>query len=118
MTFAEFTLSGDGNMDYYDGLFQEIGIMSFLTAVVVSHEYGYNLPVSITNDKGCPTAGCFMDLGPNCEYWYLQSFMRLLTGNVCSIGPGPLKGPFDSSHFPLGCKSACVSSLEKDPGQL
>ncbi|QRV96038.1 pathogenesis-related protein PR5K (thaumatin family) [Ceratobasidium sp. AG-Ba] len=32
------------------------------------------------------------DLGPNC--------------------PAPLKEPFDSTGFPLGCKSACVANLD------
>ena len=26
-------------------------------------------------------------------------------------GPGPLKGPFDKSGFPVGCKSACFAGL-------
>lgn len=28
---------------------------------------GYNLPMRITNNKGCPVAECAVDLGPNCE---------------------------------------------------
>ncbi|KIL66666.1 hypothetical protein M378DRAFT_23310 [Amanita muscaria Koide BX008] len=49
---------------------------------------GYNLPMSITNNVGCSVPGCYVDLGPNC--------------------PAPLKGPFDSTGFPVGCKSACL----------
>lgn len=49
---------------------------------------GYNLPVRINNDKGCRVADCPVDLGPNC--------------------PAALKGPYDSSGFPVGCKSACL----------
>jgi hypothetical protein len=71
-TLAEFTLSGDGNRDFYD----------------VSLVDGYNLPVRIDNNKGCDIADCPVDLGPNC--------------------PDELKGPFDSSGFPVGCKSACL----------
>nr|ANC28052.1 thaumatin-like protein [Polyporus umbellatus] len=52
---------------------------------------GYNLPIRINNNKNCPVADCPVDLGPNC--------------------PAPLKGPFDSTGFPVGCKSACVAGL-------
>ncbi|KAJ3481309.1 hypothetical protein NLI96_g7750 [Meripilus lineatus] len=76
-TLAEFSLSAYGNMDNYD----------------VSVVDGYNLPMSVTNNKGCPIAGCFVDLGPNC--------------------PAPLKGPFDSNGFPVGCKSACLVDQNK-----
>lgn len=55
----------------------------------------YDLPVRITNNKGCPTPQCNVDLGPNC--------------------PAPLKGPFDSTGFPLGCKSACAANLDGNP---
>jgi len=71
-TVAEFTLEGDGNLDYYD----------------VSLVDGYNLPMRIDNDKGCGIPSCPVDLGPNC--------------------PAQLKGPFDSTGFPVGCKSACL----------
>ncbi|CDO70879.1 hypothetical protein BN946_scf184804.g11 [Trametes cinnabarina] len=52
---------------------------------------GYNLPLRIDNNKGCHVADCPVDLGPNC--------------------PDPLKGPFDSTGFPVGCKSACAAGL-------
>ncbi|KAH9927967.1 thaumatin-like protein [Epithele typhae] len=78
-TVAEFTLQGAGNQDFYD----------------VSLVDGYNLPMSITNNKGCHIANCPVDLGPNC--------------------PSQLKGPFDSTGFPVGCKSACVAHLASDP---
>ncbi|CAE6345494.1 unnamed protein product [Rhizoctonia solani] len=68
VSLAEWTLSGDGNRDFYD----------------VSLVDGYNLPMSITNNVGCPVADCPVDLGPKC--------------------PDPIKGPFDSSGFPVGCK--------------
>jgi len=57
---------------------------------------GYNLPIKITNNKNCNIASCPVDLGPNC--------------------PGPLKGPFDKSGFPVGCKSACGANLSGNPG--
>ncbi|KAF5348765.1 hypothetical protein D9756_009723 [Leucocoprinus leucothites] len=53
---------------------------------------GYNLPARISNNVGCHVADCPVDLGPNC--------------------PAQLKGPFDSSGFPVGCKSACVANLD------
>ncbi|KAI0765662.1 Osmotin thaumatin-like protein [Trametes elegans] len=77
-TLAEFTLDSNGQ-DSYD----------------VSIVDGYNLPVRINNNKGCPVADCPVDLGPNC--------------------PAALKGPFDSTGFPVGCKSACLAGLGGDP---
>ncbi|KAJ7624601.1 thaumatin-like protein [Roridomyces roridus] len=73
-SLAEFNLDGDGVNDWYD----------------VSFVDGYNLPISVTNNVGCPQPGCAVDLGPNC--------------------PSDLKGPFDSSGFPVGCKSACYQT--------
>jgi len=69
-SLAEFNLNA-GGLDWYD----------------ISFVDGYNLPISITNNKGCPAPACKVDLGPNC--------------------PAALKGPFDSTGFPVGCKSAC-----------
>ncbi|KAI0752643.1 thaumatin-like protein [Daedaleopsis nitida] len=74
-TVAEFTLQGDGSQDWYD----------------VSLVDGYNLPMRVTNNVGCPVPDCPVDLGPNC--------------------PAALKGPLDSSGFPVGCKSACFAGL-------
>ncbi|KAF6752653.1 thaumatin-like protein [Ephemerocybe angulata] len=53
---------------------------------------GYNLPVRIDNTAGCAVPDCPVDLGPDC--------------------PSQLKGPFDSSGFALGCKSACLANLD------
>ncbi len=56
---------------------------------------GYNLPIKITPSiSSCHTASCSVDLGPNC--------------------PAGLKGPFDSSGFPVGCKSDCL--VDPNPG--
>lgn len=30
-------------------------------------------------------------------------------------GPAPLKGPYDSTGFPVGCKSACEANLDGNP---
>jgi hypothetical protein len=32
------------------------------------------------------------------------------------IGPAPLKGPYDSSGFPVGCKSSCLANLDGNQG--
>ncbi|KAI0816933.1 thaumatin-like protein [Trametes gibbosa] len=56
---------------------------------------GYNLPMAITNSANCPLADCPIDLGPNC--------------------PAPIQGPWDSSGFPVGCKSACAANLDGNP---
>ncbi|KAF7293942.1 hypothetical protein MKEN_01457700 [Mycena kentingensis (nom. inval.)] len=71
VTLAEFNLNADGT-DWYD----------------VSLVDGYNLPMRITNNAGCPNPDCPVDLGPIC--------------------PSDLKGPYDSAGFPVGCKSACL----------
>ncbi|KAJ7114533.1 thaumatin-like protein [Mycena crocata] len=71
-TLGEWNLKGDGNSDFYD----------------VSLVDGYNLPMRIDNNVGCPIPSCPVDLGPNC--------------------PADQKGPFDASGFPVGCKSACL----------
>ncbi|KAF8153129.1 thaumatin [Crassisporium funariophilum] len=59
---------------------------------LVSLVDGYNLPMRISNNVNCPVADCAVDLGPNC--------------------PAPLKGPFDASGFPVGCRSACEANLD------
>ncbi|RDX52361.1 Osmotin, thaumatin-like protein [Lentinus brumalis] len=56
---------------------------------------GYNLPMAITNTANCPVADCAVDLGPNC--------------------PAPIQGPFDSTGYPVGCKSACFANLDGNP---
>lgn len=48
---AEWTLGVNGVPDYYD----------------VSLVDGINLPMTITSNKGCPTASCPVDLNPNCK---------------------------------------------------
>ncbi|KAJ7633609.1 Osmotin thaumatin-like protein [Mycena polygramma] len=49
---------------------------------------GYNLPMRIDNNVGCSVPSCPVDLGPNC--------------------PASQIGPYDSSGYPVGCKSACL----------
>ncbi|KAL5520927.1 hypothetical protein ACEPAF_2930 [Sanghuangporus sanghuang] len=53
---------------------------------------GADLPIRIDNNVGCPVADCPIDLSPTC--------------------PDPLKGPFDSTGYSVGCKSACFANLD------
>ncbi|KAI0741288.1 thaumatin-like protein [Daedaleopsis nitida] len=55
----------------------------------------YDLPMRITNTAGCPVADCAVDLIPNC--------------------PAPLKGPYDSNGYAVGCNSACKAGLAPNP---
>jgi len=55
---------------------------------------GFNLPMSLTNNQGCPVASCPVDLIPNC--------------------PAELAGPFNSTGSAVGCKSACDANLDGD----
>ena len=58
---------------------------------------GYGLPVRVLpSASACHVAECTVDLGPIC--------------------PSPLKGPFDSNGFSLGCKSACFANVDGNPG--
>ncbi|KAH6904632.1 thaumatin [Coprinopsis sp. MPI-PUGE-AT-0042] len=78
-TVAEFTLGGTTGVDWYD----------------VSVVDGYNLPMSITNDAGCPLADCPGDLNHDC--------------------PHALKA-VDSRGVTVGCKSACFANLDGNQG--
>ncbi|KAH6904844.1 thaumatin-like protein [Coprinopsis sp. MPI-PUGE-AT-0042] len=57
--------------------------------------YDVSLVDGLTTTGACPVAECPVDLGPDC--------------------PGPLRGPFDNTGFPLGCKSACIANLDGNP---
>ncbi|KAJ7685507.1 thaumatin [Mycena polygramma] len=70
-TLAEFNFNGGGS-DWLD----------------VSLVDGYNLPMRIDNNVGCPIPSCPVDLAPNC--------------------PGNQKGPFDSNGSAVGCQTACT----------
>ncbi|KAH6904590.1 thaumatin [Coprinopsis sp. MPI-PUGE-AT-0042] len=78
-TVAEFTLGGTTGVDWYD----------------VSVVDGYNLPMSVKNNVGCPLADCPRDLNPNC--------------------PNALKA-VDSRGTTVGCKSACFANLDGNQG--
>ncbi|KAF9036664.1 thaumatin-like protein [Panaeolus papilionaceus] len=79
VTFAEFTLQTSALKDFYD----------------VSIVDGFNLPMKIDNNKGCPTKSCPVDLIPNC--------------------PSDLKAALGPSGSPIGCNSACVADVGGDP---
>lgn len=56
---------------------------------------GYNLPLRITNNVGCPVADCAVDLGPNCElflfFWLSITPLRMFFPlNPCFQGKAPL----------------------------
>ena len=51
VSLAEWTLGLNGQPDFYD----------------VSLVDGSNLPMTVTSNKGCPTASCPVDLNPACE---------------------------------------------------
>ncbi|KAI0787897.1 Osmotin thaumatin-like protein [Fomes fomentarius] len=74
-TLAEFTFGINGGPDNYD----------------VSLVDGFNLPMTISNNKGCAQGSCPVDLNPNC--------------------PAELRGPTDSSGQVVGCNSACTAGL-------
>ncbi|KAG8848888.1 hypothetical protein FRB91_010424 [Serendipita sp. 411] len=78
-TVAEWTLEGENGVDHYD----------------VSLVDGYNLPMRITNNKGCPIAECAIDLSPTC--------------------PAALRGPTDSNGWVTGCMSSCFANLTGNP---
>jgi hypothetical protein len=65
-TLAEFKLNGDGGKDYYD----------------VSNVDGSNLPVLISNNKGCPSPSCKVDLNPGCP----EDRMKVKDGRGTTIG--------------------------------
>ncbi|EJD06262.1 Osmotin, thaumatin-like protein [Fomitiporia mediterranea MF3/22] len=72
-TLAEWTLNGWAGLDYYD----------------VSLVDGFNIPMSILTNKGCPTSDCTNDIGKTC--------------------PSELKRGDD------GCLSACAANLDGNP---
>ncbi|QRV73414.1 pathogenesis-related protein PR5K (thaumatin family) [Ceratobasidium sp. AG-Ba] len=76
-TLAEFTLGADAQ-DWTD----------------VSLVDGFNLPLKVTNNVGCKTFECVVDLNVNC--------------------PAPLRA-LDSAGKTIGCKSSCAANLDGTP---
>ncbi|KAG8716838.1 hypothetical protein FRC08_008712 [Ceratobasidium sp. 394] len=76
-TLAEWTLSPTGDRpDFYD----------------VSLVDGADLPMRISNNKGCPVAECPVDLAGRC--------------------PDQLKGATDPSGLVVACKTSCQANLD------
>ncbi|KAF9778660.1 thaumatin-like protein [Thelephora terrestris] len=78
VSVAEWTLGVNGLPDYYD----------------VSLVDGSNLPMTVTSNKGCPTASCPVDLNPACPSGLAYR---------------------DPSGVIVGCKSACFANLSGNP---
>ena len=95
-TVAEWTLNASDGLDWYD----------------VSLVDGFDLPMRITNNVGCPVADCPVDLGKyfsiRCRVYNnsIQSH-RLLLARDC---PAPLKRPLTGTA--VGCLSACAANLD------
>jgi hypothetical protein len=77
VSLTEWTIGVDGKPDFYD----------------VSLVDGSNLPMTITSNKGCPTASCPVDLNPACEqslafkgFSLVQRFFYLYTFRSIRIG--------------------------------
>lgn len=79
---------------------------------------GYNLPIRIDNSAGCGVADCPVDLGPDCELDRGGYGSLTLTHKLYFQGPSALKGPYDSTGYPVGCKSACVANLSGNPSRF
>ncbi|WAR52266.1 hypothetical protein PtB15_1B707 [Puccinia triticina] len=75
-TLAELKLNGEGEKDFYD----------------ISNVDGYNLPVSISNNKECPAPTCRPDLNPDC--------------------PDERMKVKDAEGVVIGCLSACQANLD------
>lgn len=72
VTVAEWTLQGDGNVDFYDGtrLYHNLNYSIYLIlSRIVSLVDGYDLPMRIDNSVGCSVADCPVDLGPTCQFF-------------------------------------------------
>ncbi|KIM38807.1 hypothetical protein M413DRAFT_19912 [Hebeloma cylindrosporum] len=74
VTLAQWNLDEGGSDWYYISLID-----------------GFNLPMSNTNNVGCPVAECAVDLVRDC--------------------PKALEGPYTTNGWPIGCKSACLANL-------
>ncbi|KAJ2919778.1 hypothetical protein MD484_g729, partial [Candolleomyces efflorescens] len=72
--------------------------------------------------QSCLTGGCNGGLvcdertGAGVPPATLAEFTLGSDGGDWYDGPAPLIGPFDSSGFPVGCKSACIANLDGNPG--
>lgn len=99
-TVAEWTLSAGGNLDYYD----------------ISLVDGFNIPMAITNNKGCHVADCPAHLNLICPT-ALQLPGRDGAGDVvgcksdCLVDPNPANSPSccsGSHNTPATCPNTGV----------
>ncbi|KAH7326958.1 thaumatin-like protein [Rhizoctonia solani] len=103
-TLAEWTLSGDGNRDFYD----------------VSLVDGYNLPMAITTSSECPVADCPTDLAPNCPAELmtkdangLHEFAQLLLWPIQYTRDLSSSGIQFYDYFKKGCPNSYVYAYDE-----
>jgi len=98
VSLAEWTLGVGGEPDFYD----------------VSLVDGSNLPMTITSNKGCPTASCPVDLNPACKpnSAYKPGAESFTHG---FLGP-PELAYRNADDVIVGCKSSCFANLNGDQG--
>ena len=103
VSLAEWTLGVNGTPDFYD----------------VSLVDGSNLPMTVTSNKGCPTASCPVDLNPACEQSLALKGSPLARRFFIYILLGPSELAYrDANGVVVGCKSSCFANLSGDPGIL
>ena len=103
VSLAEWTLGVNGKPDFYD----------------VSLVDGSNLPMTITSNKGCPTASCPVDLNPACEQnLAFKGFSLVRRFFICIILGPPELAYRNANGVIMGCKSSCFANLSGDPGML
>lgn len=68
---------------------------------------GADLPMRITSNKECPVAECPVDLVATCEWCF---WIKWSCGVLNESGPEPLKGPFDSNGYAVGCRVNIINA--------
>jgi hypothetical protein len=78
-TVAEFTFQGDGNQDWFD----------------VSLVDGFNIPMTITNNKDCPVPSCPADLNADCPSDLADNVNGKIVGckSACLVDSNPTDSP-------------------------
>lgn len=112
-TVAEFALQGDGNLDYYDGTSSRarsypVQIINARTLQSPSST-ATTSPCASTTTRAAASPAAPSTSAPTVRPPSSQSSPANLP---TTAGPAPLKGPFDSTGFPVGCKSACEANLD------
>ena len=101
VSLAEWTLGVNGQPDFYD----------------VSLVDGSNLPMTITSNKGCPTASCPVDLNPACKPnpTSLRNILSDAKFFMCVFLGPPELAHRNANGVIVGCKSSCFANLSGDP---